>query len=144
MTVYLPAGNGTTSPTAARPPVPATRPTTPTPPPSRCTPRDGAIIPLNLNANYEFGGNIGNGVSTYTNLVFRIYPVRIHLYDYFDDAAATVKTITCDRELGAATRSTVTLPRAHHHQHPPGQHHCAQRRDQGRHGADRLQHAAAA
>ena len=36
--------------------------------------RPGAIIPLNLNADYQLGGEIGNSVDAYTNLVFRIYP----------------------------------------------------------------------
>ena len=36
--------------------------------------RGGAIIPLNLNADYQLGGTIGNSMTSYPNLVFRIYP----------------------------------------------------------------------
>lgn len=36
--------------------------------------RNGSIIPMNLNANYEIGETIGNDVDSYTNLTFRIYP----------------------------------------------------------------------
>lgn len=36
--------------------------------------RNGSIIPMNLNENYEIGGTIGNDVDGYTNLTFRIYP----------------------------------------------------------------------
>ena len=36
--------------------------------------KNGSIIPMNLNANYELGGSIGNNVDNYTNLTFRVYP----------------------------------------------------------------------
>lgn len=36
--------------------------------------RNGAIIPMNMNSDYELGGAIGNNIDTYTNLTFRIYP----------------------------------------------------------------------
>lgn len=36
--------------------------------------KNGSIIPMNLNANYELGGSIGNDVDNYTNLTFRVYP----------------------------------------------------------------------
>lgn len=36
--------------------------------------RNGSIIPLNLNEDYELGGSIGNDVDNYTNLTFRVYP----------------------------------------------------------------------
>lgn len=71
--------------------------------------RDGAIIPLNLNSNYEYGGNINNDVYTFTNLVFRIYPAGTSTYDYFDDGAGTVKTVT-SAENWASHQVTVTVP----------------------------------
>ena len=36
--------------------------------------KNGSIIPMNLNTNYELGGTIGNDVDNYTNLTFRVYP----------------------------------------------------------------------
>ena len=36
--------------------------------------RNGSIIPMNLNEDYELGGSIGNDVDNYTNLTFRVYP----------------------------------------------------------------------
>lgn len=71
--------------------------------------RDGAIIPLNLNANYEYGGNIGNDVYNYTNLVFRIYPAGSTSADYFDDAAGTVKQVT-STENWSSHQVTATVP----------------------------------
>ncbi len=55
--------------------------------------RPGAIIPLNLNADYELGGNISNSVTNYPNLVFRIYPEGSSAYDYYDDAPGLTRTI---------------------------------------------------
>ncbi|WP_353650007.1 TIM-barrel domain-containing protein [Nakamurella sp. A5-74] len=69
----------------------------------------GAIIPLNLNANYELGGSIGNSVTSYTNLVFRIYPSGTSSYAYFDDAPALSRTITVT-ENWAGHQVTVSLP----------------------------------
>jgi hypothetical protein len=71
--------------------------------------RDGAIIPLNLNANYEYGGNINNDVYTYTNLVFRMYPAGSTSCDYFDDAAGSVKPVTCV-ENWPGHQVTATVP----------------------------------
>ncbi|MEA5456708.1 glycoside hydrolase family 31 protein [Sinomonas sp. JGH33] len=62
--------------------------------------RDGAIIPLNLNANYEYGGNINNDVYNYTNLVFRMYPAGSSSCDFFDDAAGMVKQVTSTENWG--------------------------------------------
>lgn len=68
----------------------------------------GAIIPLNLNANYELGGNIGNGTTT-TNLNFRVYPSGTTSYDYFEDSASAMRTVTSTENFAAHTE-TVTLP----------------------------------
>lgn len=56
--------------------------------------RAGAIIPLNLNAEYQLGGAIGNSVTDYTNLTFRIYPSGTSSYDYFEDSAGVLREIT--------------------------------------------------
>lgn len=55
--------------------------------------RPGAIIPLNLNADYQLGGEIGNSVDAYTNLVFRIYPSGTSSYGYFEDSAGATRTV---------------------------------------------------
>lgn len=71
--------------------------------------RDGAIIPLNLNANYAYGGNTNNDVYNYTNLVFRMYPAGAASYNFFDDGAGTVKAITCT-ENWVGHQITATVP----------------------------------
>ncbi len=68
--------------------------------------RPGAIVPLNLNADYQLGGNISNDIDVYTNLVFRIFPDGVSSYDYFDDANSTYRTITSSQN---ATTQDVTL-----------------------------------
>lgn len=70
----------------------------------------GAVLPLNLNADYQLGGAIGNSVDNYTNLTFRVYPSSIaSSYGYFDDAASATKQITqvADR---AANNVSISLP----------------------------------
>jgi alpha-glucosidase (family GH31 glycosyl hydrolase) len=69
----------------------------------------GAIVPLNLNANYELGGNIGNSVTSYPNLVFRIYPSGTSSYDYFEDSAGATRTVTSTESFGTHT-VTVNAP----------------------------------
>lgn len=71
--------------------------------------RAGAIIPLNLNANYQLGGNIGNSVTNYTNLAFRIYPSGTSSYDYYDDAAGIKRMITSTEAWGSH-QVTVSVP----------------------------------
>ena len=44
----------------------------------------GSILPMNLNSDYDFGGSVGNSVTEYQNLVFRIYPSGTTVYDYYD------------------------------------------------------------
>jgi len=69
----------------------------------------GAIIPLNLNANYELGGTIGNSVTSYSNLVFRVYPEGTTSYDYYDDAAGLTRTVT-STENWAGHQATISVP----------------------------------
>lgn len=71
--------------------------------------RPGAVVPLNLNANYELGGSISNDVDSYTNLVFRIFPDGSSSYVYFDDANATHRTISVS-EHATTHDVTVTVP----------------------------------
>ncbi|GAB1511346.1 TIM-barrel domain-containing protein [Actinophytocola sp. KF-1] len=69
----------------------------------------GAIVPLNLNANYQLGGTIGNSVTSYPNLTFRIYPSGTSSYDYFEDSANATRTITSTESFGTHT-ATVSVP----------------------------------
>lgn len=67
----------------------------------------GAVLPLNLNANYELGGTIGNSVANYTNLTFRVYPSSAaSSYGYFDDSAGATKQIT---QVADRVANTVTI-----------------------------------
>ncbi|WP_431897721.1 TIM-barrel domain-containing protein [Nonomuraea sp. bgisy101] len=71
--------------------------------------RPGAIIPLNLNADYQLGGEIGNSVTSYTNLVFRIYPAGNSSYAYFEDSAGASRTVSSAEDWGAH-QVAVTVP----------------------------------
>lgn len=71
--------------------------------------RDGGIVPLNLNASYEYGGAMTNDVVTYVNLVFRIYPSGTSSYGYYDDATSSVKTVQSTEDW-ASHKVTVSLP----------------------------------
>lgn len=71
--------------------------------------QDGAVIPLNLNSAYEFGGNISNSVDTYANLVFRIYPSGATSFGYFDDLTALTKTVSCT-EAWVSHQVSVSVP----------------------------------
>mgnify|MGYP000217862366 CR=1 FL=1 len=45
----------------------------------------GSIVLMNLNQQYQFGGKIGNGIDSFDNLVFRIYPAgktNYSMYEY--------------------------------------------------------------
>jgi len=69
----------------------------------------GSILPLNLNAQYELGGAIGNSMTSYNNLTFRIYPYGTTTYDWNDDVGGSVKTITSTEQYGS-NQVTVNLP----------------------------------
>lgn len=70
----------------------------------------GAVLPLNLNADYQLGGTIGNSVDQYANLTFRVYPSQsASSYGYFDDDTDTTKQITQVADRVAKT-VTVGLP----------------------------------
>lgn len=71
--------------------------------------RAGAIIPLNLNANYQLGGSIGNSVTSYPNLVLRIYPSGTTSYSYWDDAASLARVVSVT-EAFASHQVTVSVP----------------------------------
>lgn len=69
----------------------------------------GAILPMNLNANYALGGTIGNSLTSYTNLSFRVYPFGTTTYDWNDDIGGSVKTITSTEQYGL-NKETISLP----------------------------------
>ncbi|MHA6481105.1 TIM-barrel domain-containing protein [Paenibacillus sp. strain BS8-2] len=76
--------------------------------------KSGAIIPLNLNGDYELGGTIGNDLDSYTNLAFRVYPDGNTSYAWNDDVGggtvgASIKTITSSENY-ASNETTVVLP----------------------------------
>jgi alpha-glucosidase (family GH31 glycosyl hydrolase) len=70
--------------------------------------KSGSILPLNLNANYELGGTIGNNLNTYTNLTFRIYPDGNSSYLWYDDLSTGQQLPVTSSFAG--TTETVTLP----------------------------------
>jgi len=107
--VYLPAGEWTDFWTGGRASGPATKVYNAGTDTIPVYAKAGAIIPLNLNASYELGGTIGNSVSTYTNLVFRVYPSGTSSYSYFEDSAALMRTIT-STEAWASHQVTVSVP----------------------------------
>ncbi|MFC0622552.1 TIM-barrel domain-containing protein [Kribbella deserti] len=69
----------------------------------------GAIVPLNLNADYELGGTIGNSVTTYPNLTFRVYPSGTSSYNYFEDSAGLMRTVTSTENF-TGHQVTVSVP----------------------------------
>ncbi|MEV2270357.1 TIM-barrel domain-containing protein [Nonomuraea africana] len=71
--------------------------------------KPGALIPLNLNADYQLGGEIGNSVTAYTNLTFRIYPAGNTSYAYFEDSAGASRTVSSAENWGAH-QVAVTVP----------------------------------
>lgn len=70
--------------------------------------RPGAIIPLNLNADYQLGGPIGNS-TTNEQLTFRIYPDGASSYDYYDDGPGQVVTVAA-QATWASHMVSVALP----------------------------------
>lgn len=68
----------------------------------------GSIIPLNLNSDYQLGGDMSNSL-TYDNLTFRIYPQGSSTGAYFDDEADVMRTIASTEDFANHT-VTVDLP----------------------------------
>ncbi|WP_373231726.1 TIM-barrel domain-containing protein [Cohnella sp.] len=71
--------------------------------------KSGSIIPMNLNADYALGGTIGNSMTSYNNLTFRVYPSGTTSYAWNDDIGGSVKTITSTEEYNLS-KETVSLP----------------------------------
>lgn len=60
--------------------------------------RGGAILPLNLDDDYTFGGYVGNTVDNYTQFTLGIYPFGDSSYQWFDDTNAITKTVTSSED----------------------------------------------
>lgn len=71
--------------------------------------KSGAIIPMNLNSSYVLSGTIGNSLTAYTNLTFRVYPNGTTSYQWNDDIGGSVKTITSTEEYNLS-KETISLP----------------------------------
>lgn len=76
--------------------------------------KEGSIIPLNLNANYELAGSISNELDSYENLVFRVYPSGNSSYQWHDDigggtVGASIKTVSMVEDY-ANSKVTTELP----------------------------------
>ncbi|NOX22802.1 MAG: DUF5110 domain-containing protein [Actinobacteria bacterium] len=71
--------------------------------------RPGAVVPLNLNADYQLGGTISNNINTYANLAFRIFPDGTSSYDYYDDSTSTYRTFSVSKS-STTQDVTVTAP----------------------------------
>lgn len=70
--------------------------------------KNGSIIPMNLNSNYELGGTIGNDIDNYTNLTFRIYPSGNSSYTLHHNDNSTM-TVSYTESFATGTVS-VSLP----------------------------------
>lgn len=72
--------------------------------------RNGSIVPMNLNADYQLGGSIGNDLDNYTNLTFRVYPAGSSSYTLVNNDKSTM-TVTASESFATGT-VTVSLPTA--------------------------------
>ena len=72
--------------------------------------RNGSIIPLNLNEDYELGGSIGNDVDNYTNLTFRVYPKGDSSYTLVHSDRSTI-TVNASEDFKNGSVS-VSIPAA--------------------------------
>ncbi len=57
--------------------------------------RQGAIIPLNLDSSVTLGSVVGNDVTSYRHLCFRIYPLGDVVYNWYDVASQEVYKLRC-------------------------------------------------
>lgn len=72
--------------------------------------RNGSIIPMNLNEDYELGGSIGNDVDNYTNLTFRVYPKGDSSYTLVHSDRSTM-TVSASEDFKNSSVS-VSIPAA--------------------------------
>lgn len=67
--------------------------------------KSGSVIPMNLNADYDFGGSVGNSTDSYINFTFRIYPDGYLAYDYYDYVGQTQTQLIVDENFENETIS---------------------------------------
>ncbi len=72
--------------------------------------KNGSILPMNLNADYEIGGSIGNDVDAYNHLTFRVYPMGNSTYTLTNNDKSTM-TVTAVEDF-SSEQVTVTVPAA--------------------------------
>lgn len=74
--------------------------------------REGTILPMNLNDNFELGGSIGNNTEAYKNLAVRIYPGKgtYQWYDYVNDCEVELMVSADGRDVSVkGLKTAVTL-----------------------------------
>lgn len=71
--------------------------------------KSGSVIPMNLNADYEFGGSVGNSTESYANFTYRIYPEGDTTFDYYDYVSETQLQMSVQEDYGNET-ITVQIP----------------------------------
>lgn len=70
----------------------------------------GSVIPMNLNADYEFGGSVGNSTDSYINETYRIYPKDFTQYQYYDYVNGQQEQILVDERYDDQGKVHITLP----------------------------------
>ena len=64
--------------------------------------RQGAIVPLNLDSSVTLGSDVGNDVDSYRSLCFKIYPIGVVTYDWYDVTSQEMRRLCCtlDEDTG--------------------------------------------
>jgi alpha-glucosidase (family GH31 glycosyl hydrolase) len=64
--------------------------------------RQGAIVPLNLDSSVTLGSDVGNDVDAYRCLCFKIYPMGVVTYDWYDVTSQEMHRLRCtlDEDTG--------------------------------------------
>ena len=65
---------------------------------------------MNLNADYEFGGSVGNSTDSYINETYRIYPKDFTQYQYYDYVNEQQEQILVDERYDDQGKVHITLP----------------------------------
>ena len=71
--------------------------------------RPGAILPLNVDGSFEIGPGVGNSVTDYANLTFRVYPEGSATYAFYDDFTRATQKIHASASWDARS-VTIALP----------------------------------
>lgn len=76
--------------------------------------RPGTILPLNLDETFQLGSSVGNSVTEYANLTFRIYPDGAASYEFYEDVGDTVYTVKAETDWTTGTVRVVLLGDENH------------------------------